>query len=164
MIQGLKKLVRWRSVEDWLHDYLRDGLAGSDPPIQVVTRMRDGQPMPFITVKEVPLLGVPPEEPDWLRFADVEINCFTDGIEAEVDGFNLASACETLLRKLPDHLVDGRERVRGVQIREPAARRSDWADATSSVQYQDLAIGVERFRVQARLILARRQTANNEGD
>lgn len=154
-IEGLEGLIPWSNVEHWLPAMMSDELPEG---ISVISRLRDGQPYPFILVKETPLSGSPHVDRDRARFVDVEAHCFAEGIDAEDDARDMAVACETVLRRFGDEgrLVTAAEKFADVRIVESAARRSDWSDAVSTVQYQDLPTGVERFRVQARLVIARR--------
>lgn len=155
MIDGLDHLVRFRSVDDWLPGLLREGLPVGIP---VMSRLRDGQSYPFVLVKEVPLVGAPPVDRDFVYAADVEVHAFAAGLDAQYDARDLASACESLLASFgrDGRIVGPSEKVAVVRITECAARRTDWSDADSTVQYQDLPVGVERFRVQARVLVTRR--------
>lgn len=152
-IDGLEALVPWSNVEHWLPDMLEaempDGIAAT-------SRMEDGQPLPFLLVKETPLVGPPHVEYGLARKADVEVHCFAEGVDAEDDARDLAVACEIALKKFEGRLVTPAEKLARVFVTESAVRRIDWEDPTGPVQYQDLPTQVERFKVGARLVIARR--------
>jgi hypothetical protein len=133
------------SPEDWLPEMFRADLPSG---LHVGTRLKDGQELPFALVAES-VANIPwASNEDHMSVVGVDVNTFTDGVDAEVDGFRFHRVLWRLLRSYSYErrvFDSGRSSVAYARVLDQPHRRPDWADATGPVQYQDLPAGVERF-------------------
>lgn len=143
------------SAEDFLPVWLREALPEH---VTVVTRLEDGMSLPAVLVKEtMGSNGYVRARPE-TDVIELELHTFTDGIDAEVDGWRLQWAMWSLIDGWASRgrRIDSRGSVlKFATQRERPRRRADWADATGPVQYQDLPLRIERFVQPIRLLVKR---------
>lgn len=143
----------FRQVEEWLPGLLRDRLPSN---VHVTSSLKDGQEMPCVLVKTVPMVGKPSAYWRWKQRIDFEIHVYAEGIDAEADAADLAEDVRAILMELGESnlvLFDGAASLVECAIWKDPHRKSDWADSNSVVQFQDLPQATERFLIEARAVL-----------
>lgn len=134
-------LVRFKPIEDLLLELLRPALPG----VSVQTLVWDDQTFPFVLVRA---------NGDWgpwsgdVRFIDsgqVNIQVYTDGLNADQDAALLSEAIRVVLTDSINTVVPGIGHLTRVEQKVRARRAADWATATGPVQYADLPTTVMRY-------------------
>lgn len=95
--------------------------------------------------------------------AMVEMNTFTEGLEAERDGAQLQEACKHALiqAQRKQLVVPGVGVINRINASSMASQKSDWATSTGVVQYETLPLGVVRYEAVYRLLLRPVKSALN---
>ncbi|WP_165218180.1 hypothetical protein [Schaalia sp. ZJ1691] len=144
------------SVEEFLPGWLE-----ADLPVDVAVRSRVEEDLfvPFVLIREAPVSASWDGQDDRVESIDFEVHTFTDGIDAESDGFALQEAIWRLVKRYADsgrRVGDSGSTVAYAKRWDRPRRRADWAEATGPVQYQDLPAGVERFLCSMRIVIHHR--------
>lgn len=152
------KVGRHTTVEEWLPAWLEADLPEG---VTVRSRIEEGDALPYVLVQEVQ----PTTAGQFIRsdgavdVLEFDVHMFAGGLDAEDVAWRLGWAVIELCRGYADRgkQVPGMTSfVVGFELMERPRRRADWADATGPVQYQDLPARVERFVLQARLVVLHR--------
>lgn len=157
MDADFKALAGWRpQAEDFVPGILRKVLPER---VRVTSRIEEGATFPFVEVSSSRVSEGSFHTDRRLQTVGVMIQAFTKGVDAEEDASNLCWACVQAVldaAKRGDRLPDGSV-VASARVVMPPLRRSDWADASGPVQYQDLPQLVERYEATLSVVLLNRQ-------
>lgn len=152
----LKQLAGWRpQAEDFIPGILRAYLPSY---VRVTSRIEEGADFPFVEVSSCRGDDGRVRSRRSLQVVNFTIQAFTQGVDAEEDASNLCWACVDAVLdagRRGDRLSDGSILTEAEAVMRPL-RRSDWADASGPVQYQDLPQLVERFEAKMKVVLLNR--------
>ena len=152
----LKQLAGWRpQAEGFVPGILRAYLPSY---VRVTSRIEEGAEFPFVEVSSSRVSEGSVRDDRHLQVVNFTIHSFCQGVDAEEDAANLCWSCVNAVLeagKRGDKLPDG-SIVATADLFMPPLRRSDWADASGPVQYQDLPQLVERFEATMKVVLLNR--------
>lgn len=146
--------VEMSPVEDLLLGLLPQQLEG----IRVQTKIEDDQTFPFILVRSTGSWGNWHGDERFLDAAEVHVQTFADGINADEDAANLAEAVRVTLRDSRNIVVPRRGHLVSCEMTSRPRRAPDWATATGPVQYADLPTGVYRYETQYHVVIRKPDT------
>jgi len=146
--------VEMSPIEDLLLGLLPTPLAG----VSVQTKIEDDQTFPFVLVRSTGSWGSWHGDERFLDAAQVSIQTFADGINADEDAANLAEAVRVTLRDSRNIVVPNRGHMVSCEMTSRPRRVPDWATSTGPVQYADLPTGVYRYETVYHMVIRRSST------
>lgn len=139
--QAVIDLVEMTPVEDLLLHLLRERL----PDIQVQSLIAADQTFPLVLIRNTGTWGDWDGDQRFLDAGSIQVNCFTRGINADIDGSLLSDAVRVAIRDSVNKVVPGRGHITYQRLIERGHRATDWATSSGPVQYADLPQGVLRY-------------------
>lgn len=151
--ENIRALADFAPAEDIVLPLLREGL----DPVRVQTLVEFDQGFPFVHTRRAQGLTSDIGDPRFVDSVLIQVNVFTEGIDADESGAVLSDAVRAVLwRAYKEQLVvPGRGWISYFDLRQPPKRASDWATATGPVQYADLPTGVYRYESMYQLGIRR---------
>lgn len=140
---GVLALVEMSPVEDLLLALLNDGRL---PGVRVQTLIEDEQQFPAILIRRYGDWGGWGGDHRFLDAAQITVETFTSGTDADQDGALLQEAIRVLLYNARNEVVPRRGYLTKVELVASPTRHPDWATASGPVQFADLPRGVERYQ------------------
>lgn len=135
------ELVRLKPIEDLLLEVLRPRLPG----VSVQTLVNDDQTFPFVLVRTNGDWGSWSGDPRFIDTAQLNIQVYCDGLNADSDAALLSEAVRVILSDAVNMVVPGYGYLTKADLSQRPRRVADWASSTGPVQYADLPTGVYRY-------------------
>ena len=143
-------------LEDYMKAILLEFFTGQD--VYVSSVFEESMPLPVVVARQDRKTGSVNhfvKDNRFLMPALLSVDTITGGIDADTDGANLQEAVRIALHEawLDQVVVPGVGYVAVIENATKPARVSDWATATSVVQYASLPKGAVRYESNYRLIM-----------
>lgn len=139
-------LVEMAPVEDLVLAIIHDGLP--DVPCFSLISQTTGDMEFFIIARRSPYTGTWDGDPRFIDHANVSVNVFCKGADADMKAALISEAVRVVIRDAAktQKVYPGIGHLMSARMNTEPARQPDWASSTGPVQYADLPAGFQRYQ------------------
>lgn len=137
----IHNLVHFKPIEDMVLGILREALTG----VLVGTLIEDDHVFPAVMVRSNGDWGLWNGDTRFIDTAQLNVQVFTEGLNADEDGQLLSEAVRVVLIGARNQVIPGIGHITHIEMIERPRRLPDWATSAGPVQYADLPTGVFRY-------------------
>jgi hypothetical protein len=149
----LPESIRGKSEFPLAEDFALAVLRKRLPEVRTQSQIEDDQQAPFILVRRSPELQAWRGHSRFVDVVSLDVECFTEGPDADEDAGLLAEAVRVAFRDawLENDVYPGLGNLAYHRMTISPHYAPDWATATGPVQYADLPTGFVRYQSTHRL-------------